>query len=208
MTDKGDSGHTAPGRRSQAERRASTRAALMAAGRELFTERGYAGAGREDIVARAGVTRGALYHHFADKLGLFRAVAEELESELTGAVAAAAVEAAADGDLLKSLAAGCQAFLDGSMDPAVRQILLLEAPAVMGWEAWREMEERYGLGLTKQALTMAMDAGAIESQPVEPLAHMLLAALTEAAMLVAQSDDPPATRAEVGATVERLISRL
>jgi AcrR family transcriptional regulator len=209
MADKADNRDPrhagAPTRRTQAERRASTRAALLRAGRQLFTEHGYAGAGREDIVAVAGVTRGALYHHFGDKLGLFRAVVEELEAELTEQVAATADF---EGDARNALLVGCQAFLDGALDPAVRRILVLEAPAVLGWQEWRELEGRYGLGLTKMALEMAMDSGSIERQPVDPLAHLLLAALAEAAMMIAQADDPAAARDEIGNTVERLISRL
>jgi AcrR family transcriptional regulator len=208
MPNKGDSGHAAPAtRRSHAERTATTKAALLAAGRELFGEKGYAGAGREEIVARARVTRGALYHHFGDKRGLFRAVVEDVEKEVTAQVAAAA-DQAGPGDMRRSLIVGSMRFLDCSMDPAVRQIILLDAPAVLGWREWRDIHECHGLGLTKTALTVAMDSGAIHPQPVEPLAHMLLAALNEAAMLVAQSDDPDTTRAEVGVTVERLFDAL
>jgi AcrR family transcriptional regulator len=206
MSGNSDSRHTPPPpRRSQAERTTATRGALLRAGRALFAEKGYAGAGREEIVALAGVTRGALYHHFGDKLGLFRAVVEEFEAEITAQVAAAADSAG--GDPRQGLIVGSLHFLDASMDPAARRIVL-DAPAALGWREWREIQESHGLGLTKLALMMAMESGAIERQPVDPLAHMLLAALNEAATLVAQSDDPATTRAQVGETVEYLLNRL
>jgi AcrR family transcriptional regulator len=192
-------------RRSQAERSATTRAALLASARELFAARGFAGAGREEIVRRAGVTRGALYHHFAGKEDLFRVVFEEVEREVTERVAEAAVRSP---DPLAALRQGCQEFLDAALDPAVQRIVLIDAPAVLGWSTWREIEARYGLGLTTMGLQAAMDAGAIERQPLEPLAHMLLASLNEAALLVAGADDPKATRADVGQVVDHLLDRL
>jgi AcrR family transcriptional regulator len=204
MPVKGEDGHRPPAR-TQAERSATTRAALLMAGRQLFADRGFAGAGREEIAERAGVTRGALYHHFATKQDLFVAVVEDLESELGQRLVAAA---SAGSDPLEELRLGCQAFLDAALDPAVRRIVLLDAPAVLGWQAWRELDERFGLGLIKMVLDSVMAAGLIEAQPVDPLAHMLLAALNEAAMLVALADDPDAARALVGASVDRLLARL
>ena len=192
-------------RRTQAERSATTRAALLASARRLFTERGFSGAGREEIVRKAGVTRGALYHHFAGKEDLFRAVFEEVEREVTERVAKAAGGTA---DPLAALRHGCQEFLDAALDPAVQRIVLVDAPAVLGWSTWRELEARYGLGLTTIGLQAAMDAGAIARQPLEPLAHMLLASLNEAALLVAGADDPKATRAAVGEVVDHLLDRL
>jgi hypothetical protein len=132
-------------------------------------------------------------------------VFEELEQEVTERVATAALGA---GDALDALRRGCREFLDAAMDPAVQRIVLLDAPAVLGWQTWRELEARYGLGLTAAALEAAMAEGVIERQPVEPLAHMLLASLNEAAMLVAASPDPDRTRAEVGAVVEHFLERL
>jgi len=192
-------------RRSQAERRASTRAALVAAGRELFAASGYAGAGQEEIVERAGVTRGALSHHFGTKHGLFRAVVESVEQDLTARIAVAAMQ----GDNpVEHLRFGCLAFLDAALDPAVRRIVLLDAPAVLGWQAWREMETVYGLGLVSEALEHCMEAGLLPRRPVAPLAHLLLAALNEAAMLVANAEDPEGARGEVGEEVERLLASL
>jgi AcrR family transcriptional regulator len=194
-----------PARRTQAERRAATRQALVDAGRELFAAYGYAGAGQEEIVERAGVTRGALSHHFGTKEGLFRAVVESVEEELTTRIAEAAMQGA---DPLDHLRHGCVAFLDAALDPAVRRIVLIDAPAVLGWQAWRDMETVYGLGLVSEALAMCMDAGAIPRRPIQPLAHMLLASLNEAAMLVATAETPEQTRREVGGEVERLLDGL
>lgn len=197
--------NAAPGRRTQAERRSATRAALLEAGRELFAARGFAGAGQEDIVERAGVTRGALAHHFGTKKGLFRAVVESLETQLAEHIATAAMRG---DDPMAHLRLGCLAFLDAALDPAVRRIVLLDAPAVLGWQAWREIDTTYGLGLVSAALEHCMEAGLMTRRPVQPLAHILLAALNEAAMLVANADDPVATRVTVGQEVEHFLSRM
>lgn len=194
-----------PTRRSQAERSAATRRALLDAGRELFAERGFAGAGQEEIVERAGVTRGALAHHFATKQGLFRAVVESVETELAGHIGAAAM--LGDGPM-EHLRLGCLAFLDAALDPAVRRIVLLDAPAVLGWQAWRDLDTTYGLGLVTEALEHCMEAGVMAPRPVQPLAHIVLAALDEAAMLVANAEDPVTTRAAVGREVEHLLAGL
>lgn len=197
-----DKGH----KRTQAERSASTRAALMAAGRRLFTEHGFAGASREEIVEHAGVTRGALYHHFANKEDLFRAVLFEVEAEIGSRVATAAMQG---NDPLDALRRGCQAFLDSAMDDAaVRRVVLLDAPAVLGWQAWRDIEAEHGIKLMKEALAACAEAGLLRAEPVEPLAHMLLAALNEAALLVANAKNRRKARAEVGATVDGLLARL
>ncbi len=193
------------GRRTQAQRRSATRRALLDAGRELFAARGFAGAGQEEIVERAGVTRGALAHHFGTKQGLFRAVVESLEGELAEHIATAAMRG---DDPMGHLRLGCLAFLDAALDPAVRRIVLLDAPAVLGWQAWRELDTTYGLGLVSEALDHCMEAGLMAPRPVQPLAHILLAALNEAAMLVANADDPVATRIVVGDEVERFLATL
>jgi AcrR family transcriptional regulator len=192
-------------RRTQAERSATTRAALLAAARALFGERGFAGTSREQIVERAGVTRGALYHHFAGKEDLFRAVFEEIEQEMTEHLTKVALAAP---DPLEALRAGCREFLDIAMAPAVQRIVLVDAPAVLGWGAWREVEARHGLGLVTFGLQNAMEAGVLTRQPLEPLAHMLLASLNEAALLVAGADDPKKTRRDVGMVVDHLLDRL
>lgn len=197
---------TSAGRGLQAERSEATRAALIAAARPLFAARGYGGVGTEEIVRAAGVTRGALYHHFSGKRELFRAVYEEVERQLVEQIAQSAIASASDP--LAALHAGAQAFLDACEDPAVQRIALLDAPAVLGWEQWREIGMSYGFGLVEATLQAAVDAGLIEPQPVRPLAHLLLGAIDEGAMLVARADDRGKTRDEVGASVARILEAL
>ena len=192
-------------RRANAERSAATRGALIGVARELFTEKGYTDVGTEEIVRKAKVTRGALYHHFSDKRALFRAVHEQVEEEMVGAIAAAA-----DGvtDPVELLQAASRKFLDLCTDPNWTRIPLIDAPSVLGWREWRAVDMRYGLGLATAALTAAMDAGAIASAPVRPLAHILLAAMGEAGLMIATADDPGAERAEVEPTLRALIEGL
>lgn len=189
----------------KAEQAEATRSALIQAARELFAQRGYASVGTEEIVQRARVTRGALYHHFAGKEDLFRAVYEELERELVERIAAQAVSAQ---DPFEALKAGHRAFLDACEDPAIQRIALLDAPSVLGWEEWREIGMRYGFGLVRGTLEAAMEAGLIERQPVVPLSHLLLGAIDEAAMVVARADDGGRTRREVGAALDRYLDML
>jgi AcrR family transcriptional regulator len=194
-------------KRTQAERSESTRAALIAAARSLFAERGYAGVGTEEIVRAAGVTRGALYHHFAGKRELFEAVYEQIEIELAERIATGALRAGAESPL-DAMRAGAEMFLQACTEPEAQRIVLLDGPSVLGWDRWREIAAEHGLGLIEASLQMAMDAGAIGAQPVRPLAHVLMGALDEAAMLVGRADDPERMRAEVGRTLDSLIVAL
>jgi AcrR family transcriptional regulator len=188
-----------------AERTEETRAALIAAARSLFAERGFAGVAIEEIVRAARMTRGALYHHFDSKEGLFRAVYEQVEHDLVERIAADAMSAA---DPLDALRAGARAFLDACEDPAVQRIALIDAPSVLGWEQWREIGLRYGFGLVQGTLEAAMDAHLIERQPARPLAHLLLGSIDEAAMLVARANDNGKTKREVGAALDRYVDSL
>jgi AcrR family transcriptional regulator len=192
----------APARPSRGD---ATRDALLRVGRQLFAERGFAGVGTEEIVAEAGVTRGALYHHFADKRDLFRAVHEQLEQALVTDIGEriGGIE-----DPWELIVTGVRAFLDSCTDPAVRRIALLDAPAVLGWAEWREIDARYGLGLIGFGLQNAMDRGVLAQRPVRPLAHLLMGAMAEAAMVIANADDPAAARDEVEAPLLALIEGL
>ena len=192
-----------PGRR-EAEAQA-TRDALIQAALELFTKRGYAGVGTEEIVTRAKVTRGALYHHFTDKRDLFRAVFERVEGELMEGIGA---RMEATDDPWELMLAGMRSFLDACEEPAVKQIALTDAPSVLGWQEWREIDNRHGLGLTRSALQGAVDAGVLRSIGVEPMAHLLVAALSEAAFVIAYSDHPRKARAELEAALIQLIEGL
>jgi AcrR family transcriptional regulator len=189
----------------KAEQSEATRAALVRAAEELFAEHGFADTPTEALVQAAGVTRGALYHHFRDKGDLFRAVYEALEQRVIQQV-----EAAVHGltDPLVVLRRGAEAFLDACLEPAVQRIVLLEGPTVLGWEAWHELDMAYGLGMITTVLEVAMQAGVIKKAPVEPLAHILLGGLNEAAMLMASSDDPEAARARTGKALRVVIDGL
>jgi AcrR family transcriptional regulator len=194
-------------RRTQAERSESTRGALVGAARRLFAERGFAGVGTEEIVRAAGVTRGALYHHFEDKRGLFEAVYVQIEAELAEQIAAGALAANAESPL-EAMRAGAEMFLRACTEPEAQRIVLLDGPSVLGWDRWREIAAEYGLGLIEASLQAAIDAGAIAEQPVAPLAHVLMGALDEAAMLVARAEDPERMRSEVGQTLDSLLMAL
>jgi AcrR family transcriptional regulator len=193
----------------QEERSEATRAELIAVARRLFGERGYAAVGTEEIVRAAGVTRGALYHHFDSKLELLAVVYEQIEQELTERIAARAFAGEnAPQSPLEALHLGAELFLDACLEPEVQRIVLLDAPAALGWERWREVASRYGLGLIEASLQAAMDDGSISPQPVRPLAHLLMGALDEAALMVARAGDDGATRREVGDTLSRLLDGL
>jgi AcrR family transcriptional regulator len=191
------------------ERSERTRGELVAAARELFVTRGYAAVPVEDIVRRAGVTRGALYHQFrGGKEELFAAVFEQIEEELTAEVAGSLADAAADGDPLAALHAGVEATLTAALDPQIARLTILDAPAVLGWEAWREAGARYGLGLVRAGLGAAMEAGSITRAPLDPLAQLLLAAVEEAIIYVARADDQTAAREQAEAALHRLLDGL
>jgi AcrR family transcriptional regulator len=187
------------------EQAAATRAELLRVARELFAARGYADVGTEEIVRAAHVTRGALYHHFADKRDLFRAVHEQIADELLATIVA---RTSGSADAWEALTSGVRAFLDACTDPAVIRISHLDAPAVLGWTEWREIDAQHWLGLVTAGLREAMDAGLLRRQEVRPLAHMLLGAMVEASMLIASAEDPAAARREVEAPLLALLEGL
>jgi AcrR family transcriptional regulator len=183
------------GKTTKAARAAATRARLMRAARRLFARRGYAAVGTNEIVDAAKTTRGGLYYHFKDKKDLFRAVHEEVEAELTEHLAREL--AGAEGDPLQILWTGASAFLDACMDSQFARIALVDAPSVLGWQEWREVDERYALGLITAGLELAIADGVIAPQPVAPIGHLLLGAVGEAGMMIANAGDPQRTRKEV-----------
>ncbi len=178
---------------------------LIRVARELFTERGYAESATEEVVKRAGVTRGALYHHFRDKRHLFVAVFKDVERDLTAQLVAAASK---EPDAWSQLRAGRQAFLDAMLEPAVQRIVLIDGPAVLGWDGWRQIDANYGLGLFVEGLRAATQQGFLERQPVEPLAQVLVGAIREAALVIARAERPSNARREVGATIDKLFEGL
>lgn len=188
-----------------ADRAEATRAALIAAARTLFVDKGYFNTGTEEIVTAAGVgTRGALYHHFADKRALFRAVFERVEEDLLAAAAADVPPISA----LDQLRKGLMGFLDASRTPEVQRILLIDGPAVLGWQEWRALEESYGLGALRALLDLAVSEGSLPAQPIEALAHMLLAAIDEAALYIANASDSAAARINAVAALDQLLTGL
>jgi AcrR family transcriptional regulator len=194
-------------KRTQAERSEATRDALIEAARALFAARGYAEVGTEEIVRAAGVTRGALYHHFGGKRDLFEAVYERVEAELAERISAGALASGTTAPL-DAMRAGAEMFLRACTEPEAQRIALLDGPSVLGWDRWREIAAEHGLGLIEGTLQAAVEAGAIPEQPVRPLAHLLMGALDEAAMLVARAEDPERMRAEIGRTLDSLILAL
>ncbi len=191
--------------RRSASEAAATRQRLLDVGRELFADPGFTAAGTADLVARAGVTRGALYHHFPDKTALFAAVFEAVEIEVAHRVDDAA---RAGTDAMGRLRLGFGAFLDACLEPDIARIMLVDAPSVLGWDAWYEVDQRYGFDLVVRGLRTAMAGGALEPQPVDALAHLLLGAVTQAGMVLARAERPETTRADVGEALGRLLDGL
>jgi AcrR family transcriptional regulator len=180
----------------------ATRQELVEAATRLFAERGYEDTSIEAVLGEAGVSRGALYHHFAGKEALFEAVLEEVERGVAQAVVDAVTGVT---DPVAALRQGTKAWLELTTDPVVRRISLVDAPAVVGWEKWRGIDERHGFGLTKHALESLAEAGHVRPELVDVLAHVLLAALVEVALLIARSDDPAAARKAGEAAIDRLL---
>lgn len=190
--------------RTKAERSAVTKEALLAAARELFTERGYADVGVAELAQRAGVTTGAVYHHFGSKRGLFRALLEAVHEEVAESIAAAA-----DGlSPWDQLVAGCEAFLRASTAPDVQRIMLVDGPAVLGWSAWRELDARTSMRQLEDVLALLVREGELADQPLEPLVHLLSGAMNEAALSLARSADRERGLAETTAALNRMLEAL
>ena len=169
-------------RKTQEERRTHTRRALIAAARRLFAEKGYAATGTPEIVAAAGVTRGALYHHFVDKEALFAAVVEEEHLLMAMTINAATADSDEEPGPIRALISGGDAFLDAMQDPGRRQILLIDAPAVLGRAAVDAIDARHGLQTLVTGLRDAMEAGAMKKLPVDTLARVFGAMFDRAAL--------------------------
>ncbi|MHA7651479.1 TetR/AcrR family transcriptional regulator [Mycobacterium sp. ML4] len=191
-------------RRTQEERSAATREALITAARKLWGVRGYAEVGTPEIAKEAGVTRGAMYHQFTDKAALFGAVVEVVELDVMTRMGTlvASSGAASPAEMIR---AAVDAWLEVSADPEVRQLILLDAPAVLGWAVFRAVAQRYSLGMTEQLITEAIAVGQLPRLPVRPLATVLIGALDEAAMAIATAEDQKRARKELGQVLHRLI---
>jgi AcrR family transcriptional regulator len=198
-------GHERAMRRTQAERTAATRARLLEAGGRLFATDGYATVSTQAIVDAAGVTRGALYHQFDDKSGLFAEVYEEVERDLVTRISAR-IMAAEPVDQLAAMRVGARLFLEECSAPQVQRIVLIDAPAVLGWERWREVGMKYGLGVIEAMLAQAMSDGVIPDQPLRATAHVLLGALDEAALFVSRAADADEALQQMYEVCDRVIS--
>jgi AcrR family transcriptional regulator len=187
------------------ERGEATKSALISAARALFVSKGYFATGTEEIVARAGAgTRGALYHHFADKEDLFRAVFDQVQADL-----ATATVVNEQDDALELLTAALQQFLDASADNRdVQQVVLIDGPAVLGWEQWRRLESQYGLGVITAMLDAAVAQQVIPHQPTASLAHMLLAAVDEAALYIANATNRQQAHTQARQSLKQLLGGL
>jgi AcrR family transcriptional regulator len=192
-------------RRTQAERTAATRSLLIDAGRKLFADKGFADVSTQAIVAAAGVTRGALYHQFADKAALFAAVYEEVERDLVTDIARHIMDDQ-PADPLEAMRLGARLFLDRCSAPDIQRIVLIDAPAVLGWDQWRAVGVKYGLGVIEGMLAHAIAEGAIPEQPLRPTAHVMLGALDEAALFVSRATNRDKARKDMDAVCDRLIN--
>jgi AcrR family transcriptional regulator len=192
-------------RRTQADRSAATRDALVAAARRLFAEQGFAEVPTDSIVAAAGVTRGALYHQFADKTALFDAVMETVEADIARRLADA-VGAARITDPVEALRLAVRTWLDICVEPEIHRIALIDGPSVLGWAHWREVCQRHVFGLVQTLLEAGIALGRIREQPARPLAHVFMGAGDEAALYVAESGDRPRARAEMIEVLDQLLA--
>src|SRR5215468_9642239 len=188
------------------ERGQATRAHLIDVATRLFAERGYDGTSIEAVLTESGVSRGSLYHHFPGKDALFWAVLEGVAARVGQQLAEA--ERAAP-DPVAALRTGTLAWIRlVASDQVVQQTVLIDAPAVLGWQRWRELDEQASLGWIRAALTYAAEAGSIELTNVDAFAHIVLAAVNEVAMMIARADDPAAALTAGEIAVSGFLDRL
>jgi AcrR family transcriptional regulator len=180
----------------------ATRTALIDAARQLFGEQGYVDTSTDEVVARAGVTKGALYHHFHGKEDLFRVVFEQVQHEVSDQ----AVAEFLGPDSWEALVRGCDLWVRAHLDASVRRIVMQDARAVLGAEEVRAIENRYGAVALRGALRKAMHAGVLERQPLRPLALLLMGALSEGCFYIADESDPAGAQVEVAALITRMLS--
>lgn len=191
------------------KQRQDARERLVAVATELFGERGYHQTGTEEIVRRSGVTRGSLYHHFADKQALFAEVFDRADMQVSSRVRLAAQEADRRGDdAWSAFVAGWEALLDSAADEALQRIRVVDAPAVLGWQRWQEHNARYTLENIEAGLIRLLERGELVPQPVAPLAVLLMGLSNQAVAAIAGADDRVQARQDIGAAVHRLIEGL
>jgi AcrR family transcriptional regulator len=188
------------------ERGEATRAHLVDVATRLFAAHGYDATSIKAVLAESGVSRGSLYHHFPGKDALFLAVMEDVVGSRVGREVADPMQAAPDP--VAELRAGCLAWIRLAGDPVVRQVVLIDAPAVLGWQRWRELDEQGPLGAIRAALAYAAEAGIIERRHVDAFAHIVLAAANEVTLMIARADDPAAALAAGESAVAEFLDRL
>jgi AcrR family transcriptional regulator len=188
----------------RAAQAAATRGDLLVHARKLFAQKGYAESSTDEVVRRAKVTKGALYHHFDNKLELYRAVVEDMERELVAQMASAAQQSRQPH---KRLEAACRAYLDACLDSTLTRILVIEAPVILGWKGWCELAHQYEIAALSAYLEAVVAKSATDEQPLE-MAHVLLGALNTAARVIAASNDPKKARVQVEETIQRLLKGL
>jgi AcrR family transcriptional regulator len=189
----------------KAEKAASTKANIIAVARRLFATQGYEGTSTEGVLEESKVSRGALYHHFETKEALFAEVLEAVEIDITEATGRARGNTT---DPVEALSAAFDCFLDMASEDEVRQIVLTDAHSVVGWQKWREIEDRHGFGRLKQALKFIAAAGRLREEMVDVFAHILLASLLEVAFMVARSPNPRSAAKTGRKAMKELLDRL
>jgi AcrR family transcriptional regulator len=192
-------------KRLRARQAEATRLLLVSVARELFTERGYAATSIEDIIQRAGVARGALYHHFSGKEALFRSVYDAVQADAVSGVMAAAL---AVREPWAAVRAGLSAFLDACLEPSFRRVVILDSVSVLQQGVWEGGIEHNELPMLRTVLTPLVETNALPGVAVEPLVHVTLGGLYGAALFIARSPDPKAARGEVDGVLDTLIGGL
>ncbi|MET0138286.1 MAG: TetR/AcrR family transcriptional regulator [Sphingobium sp.] len=190
----------------RAEQANDTRAALVRAARALFTQKGFHGTGTTEIAASAGVTRGALQHHFPRKEDLFLAVFEQVQEDMVKVSSPQALDR--HGETWLQLKSDLIRFLDAATEPEVQRIILIDGPAVLGWAEWRRLEAHFGLGVIERGVLDGINAGLIRRQEALPLAHMILSIIDEAALMIANASDPSHARRNATLALDTLLSSL
>jgi AcrR family transcriptional regulator len=191
--------------RESTEKGISTRERIVRTARRLFAASGYENTSTETVLRESGVSRGALYHHFDDKKALFAAVLEAVEADIASATSRASANIH---DPVEALRAAFDAFLQMARDPEVRQIVLIDAQSVVGWQKWREIDERHGFGRLKAGLKRIAAGGRMREDMLDSFAHILLASLFEVAFLIARSPDPAETALTGRDAINELLDRL
>jgi AcrR family transcriptional regulator len=189
------------------QRGQATRDHLILVATRLFAEHGYEGTAIETVLQESGASRGSLYHHFSSKETLFDAVLEDIEARV-GRETLAAAKATGGTDPVEALRAGCLAWVRLASDPVIQRVLLLDAPSVLGWQRWRDMDEQHTLGMIRRVVQFTAQQGRVQPQLVDMFAHILFASLNELALVIARAEDPSSTTQSAEMAIDELITRL